>query len=483
VRSYVYYLRLLIRAAGELGRAVRPEIPVSWQAIYKAVRARKCGKVVAYAVENSLEPGAFGDTELEQWAQAATAAGLSYSRSKVIRHLFRKAVFDAGLNTVMPALSRRQRSTYGIPVRDFPPALRAEVEEMMRFKQADFVAEAKGKRTKLRPDSARKVTQALARIYGHSVRHGRQIATLDELVSQPVITAFADFCINERKLRPDPVRSVLAAVRASYSQFRGLDLPWFRTLLMSFPRESARTIVRRKDKKWLDYKQLEEIPAQIRAAAEHGDHSGEKLAMMRQHELLMSMLTVLAWRQRNLREPRLGARADGANIFKEELHPLSNCARPDSVVEALKKNPNEKVWQVQFDASETKAKNEIEMILSREIGVLLDEWVQIHRPLLVRGTDPGTLFLNSKGRAMTQSRMTSIVGELTLRYAGRRVTPHIVRDILIVGFLNDNPEKYETAAKILWHSNPAMIRERYGANFDESFGAVAVEQWLARKKK
>jgi hypothetical protein len=147
------------------------------------------------------------------------------------------------------------------------------------------------------------------------------------------------------------------------------------------------------------------------------------------------------------------------------------------------KNPHEKFWQVQFDASETKAHREIEMILPQNIAALLDEWVQVHRPLLVRRADPGTLFLNSKGRTMTTSRMTCTVGELTLRYAGRRVTPHIARDILIVGFLKDNPEQYELAAKILWHATPAMIRQRYGANFDESFGAVAAERWLAERAK
>jgi hypothetical protein len=204
---------------------------------------------------------------------------------------------------------------------------------------------------------------------------------------------------------------------------------------------------------------------------------------MRQHELLMRMLTVLAWRQRNFREPKLGARADGANIFKEELHPFSTCAKADWVVDALKRNPHEKFWQVQFDATHTKAAREIELILPRDIATLLDEWVQVHRPLLVNGPDPGTLFLNTKGRAMTQSRMTSTVGELTLRHVGRRVSPHIVRDILIFAFLKDNPEEYEVAAKLLWHANPAMIRERYGANFDESFGAVAGERWLANKKK
>ena len=484
VRSYLNYLRVLIKVADELGWSMpHPEIPAPWRAIYSVAKTRKCGSVVRYAVEHSIEPAAFGDEELERWADATMAAGRSYSRTTVVKHLFRKAVFDAGLNTAMPTLTRHQRNTYGVPVRLFPPALRREVEVMMRFKQAEFVADAKGKRTRLRAASARTVVQALGRIYGYAVAHGHEINTLDDLVSRSTITAFADWCINERTLRPDPVRCALGAVRAAYSQFRGVDLGWFRNLLAMIPQESEKTIVKRKAKKWLDYDVLAQVPDKIRAAAEGGNYSGKKLAVMRRDELLMTILAVLAWRQRNLREAKLGASADGANIFKEELHPFSTCAKPDWVKTALVKNPHEKVWQAQFDASETKARNEIEMILPQDIAALLDEWVQVHRPLLVQGADPGTLFLNSQGEAMTQSRMTKTVGELTLRYAGRRVTPHILRDIVTVGFLKDRPEQYETAAKILWHSTPAMIRQRYGANFDESFGAVAAEQWLEDRKK
>lgn len=484
VRSYLNYLRVLIKVADELGWSMpHPEIPAPWRAIYNVARTRNCGSVVRYAVEHSIEPAAFGDKELERWANAAMAAGRSYSRTTVVKHLFRKAIFDEGLNTLMPTLTRHRRNTYGVPVRLFPPALRTEVEAMMRFKQAEFVADAKGKRTRLRAASARTVVQALGRIYGYAVAHGHEINTLDDLVSRSTITAFADWCINERKLRPAPVQCALGAVRAAYEQFRGVDLPWFRTLLMSIPKETAKTIVKRKLKKWVDYNELAGIPDKIRAAAERGGFSGKKLAIMRGQELLTRMVSLLAWRQRNLREPKLGARADGANIFKEEIHPLSTCARPDWVKTALVENPHEKVWQAQFDATETKARKEIELILPQDVAALLDEWVQVHRPLLVQGADPGTLFLNTKGRAMTQSRMTSTVGELTLRYAGRRVPPHIVRDILIVGFLKDNPEQYELAAKLLWHANPAMIRERYGANFDESFGAVAAEQWQAKRKK
>jgi integrase len=484
VRSYLNYLRVLIKVADELGWSMpHPEIPAPWRAIYSVARTRKCGSVVRYAVEHSIEPAAFGDEELERWAEAAMAAGRSYSRTTVVKHLFRKAIFDEGLNTLMPTLTRHRRNTYGVPVRLFPPALRTEVEAMMRFKQAEFVFDAKGRRTRLRAASARTVVQALGRIYGYTVAHGHPIDTLDELVSQATISAFADGCLNERKLRPDPVRCALGAVRAAYAQFRGVDLPWFRNLLATMPRESEKTIVRRKSKKWIDSEVLAEIPAKIRAAAERDHCSGHKLAIMRRDELLMTVMAIIPWRQRNLREAKLGTSADGANIFKESLHPLSTCAKPEWAVAALRANPEEKLWQARFDASETKAHNEIEMILPQDIGALLDEYVQVHRQQLVRGADPGTLFLNSQGRAMTQSRMTKMIGELTLRYAGRRVTPHVLRDIVTVGFLKDRPEQYETAAKILWHSTPAMIRKRYGKNFDESFGAVAAEQWFVNRRK
>ena len=194
------------------------------------------------------------------------------------------------------------------------------------------------------------------------------------------------------------MRCALGAVRAAYSQFRGVDLPWFKTLLMSMPSESPKTIVHRKAKKWVDYSELEKIPGKIRAASERDGYSGKKLAIMRQQELLMAMLTEMAWRQRNLREPKLGTRADGANIFEEQPDPLSTCAKPDWVVDALVKNPHERFWQVRFDEFETKAHNEVEMILPQNVAALLDEWVQVYRPLLVHGSDPGTLFLNSKGR-------------------------------------------------------------------------------------
>jgi site-specific recombinase XerD len=82
---------------------------------------------------------------------------------------------------------------------------------------------------------------------------------------------------------------------------------------------------------------------------------------------------------------------------------------------------------------------------------LLEEYLQNHRPNLVAGTDPGTLFLNRSGGGRDRQATTDLVAELVLEHAGRRVTPHIFRDIFAYAWLDDNPEDYLTLSKILWH--------------------------------
>ena len=75
------------------------------------------------------------------------------------------------------------------------------------------------------------------------------------------------------------------------------------------------------------------------------------------------------------------------------------------------------------------------------------------------------------------------MGNLTLRYTGRRVNPHLFRDIFAVKWLEDHPEGYLTLKNILWHSNIQTTLQIYGRNFDESHGARCVEEWLDMRKK
>lgn len=74
-----------------------------------------------------------------------------------------------------------------------------------------------------------------------------------------------------------------------------------------------------------------------------------------------------------------------------------------------------------------------------------------------------------------------IVGAMTMKYAGRRVNPHLSRHIFAVQWPEDHPKDFLTLAKILWHSNVNTTIGIYARNFDESYGARAAEEWLDEK--
>ena len=135
------------------------------------------------------------------------------------------------------------------------------------------------------------------------------------------------------------------------------------------------------------------------------------------------------WRQRNLRECRLGLKSEGANLFKAELAQWDTVTKPKWVQERLRVNPHEQFWQYHFRELETKNGREVRSILPLRLVPFLEEYLEHHRPQLIQETDPRTLFVNEDGACLADSRMVVLVSKLTLRYAGRRVTPHIFRGI------------------------------------------------------
>jgi integrase len=158
-------------------------------------------------------------------------------------------------------------------------------------------------------------------------------------------------------------------------------------------------------------------------------------------------------------------------------------SKPKWVEDALKRDRHEEFWQFHFDPDETKNGREVNGLPPKQLIGPLDDYLTHYRPLLVNGNDPGTLFLNNEGRPYSVRAMTAHVGRITARYIGRRVTPHLFRDILAFKYLEERPEDYLTVSKILWHQNLPTTLEIYGARFDESHGARRVEEWLEERQK
>ncbi len=166
------------------------------------------------------------------------------------------------------------------------------------------------------------------------------------------------------------------------------------------------------------------------------------------------------------------------NLFKGKIPPYSAVDKPEWVKQEEQQNPAAEFWQFRFGTQETKTGIAVHALLPRQLIGLLEEYLKEFRPHLIHGADPGTLFLNKAGNAISSSEVRSVVTARTMQYGGRRVTPHLFRDIVAYTWLKAHPEGYLTLSKMLWHSNINTTIKIYGSRFNESSGVSAMESWL-----
>lgn len=201
---------------------------------------------------------------------------------------------------------------------------------------------------------------------------------------------------------------------------------------------------------------------------------------MSMEELLVRWLLILPWRNANLRECRIGGPVP--NLFKGRIDPFSTIDKPGWVEEAEEGSLEAEFWQFRFSAEETKGRREVHCILPRELIVPLEEFLEHHRAHLLRGEDPGTLFVNSIGTQMGARAVEDLVSGVTLRYGGTRVTPRVFRHSIAFAWLKSHPEEYLMLSKILWHSDPAVTLEVYATRYNESSGANAMDEWVQQRR-
>jgi hypothetical protein len=216
------------------------------------------------------------------------------------------------------------------------------------------------------------------------------------------------------------------------------------------PEEQSR-VDSRKARKIIRYGEAKQIPMQIRTGRAQ-KMSAKRRAMSVRDECLMLWPLILPWRQRNIRECRIGG--NNPNLFKSTIAPFSSITRPIWISELEKSSPDATFWQFRFEAEETKTGNEIHAFLPRELVALLEEYLSVHRGILLSGRkDDGTFFLSDVGKAMDPGQMTSRIRGLAMKHTGVGVTPHLYHDIVTFEWLRCYPKDYLTLSKILWHRN------------------------------
>jgi hypothetical protein len=486
VRTYVQNAQRLLRRAEELGWvSEKLSVEEAWKPFFAALegKPRAYKKVIAFAIRQGRMPEDFADADLDAWGDSMLRAGRQYRTVRMGKWNFRKALSQAGL--VLPNLTAGSyRTAYGVRTPDLPEPLRSEVGDLLVWKQARF-AKGRPQWTRHRPVSAKLLEKVICRLFGFARDIGNfdDITNLSALFREEVVSAFIEWNLNVRNLsRSSLLRlTMIYGALRHHPKYKTNDYHWFSTLFDEVPEDDQSLIQERKAKKFVPHAILRTIPESIRSARLKLEADSVKASWLAHDELMIEWLTVLPWRQRNIRECRIGS-PETANVFFAPLPALVHVAKPNWVDDALKIDPQQSFWQFYFRDNETKT-GQVRGVLPRRLIPLLEKYLHEHRHRVVGERDPGTLFINRDGGAMDERIVTNHVAEITLKHTGRRMTPHLFRDAFAYAYLESHPEDYLTLSKILWHGSVKYTLSVYGRNFDESNGARRIDEWLGPRSE
>ena len=309
-----------------------------------------------------------------------------------------------------------------------------------------------------------------------------EITTLLDLVTESIVGSYVAWALNDQHVLSNSLScfGILYAAIRHNPKYKQQDLTWFGRLMMEIRLDPESDLQARKALKYLPYDILSKIPQLISQQRGKEERGTKQYARLLHDELMLQWLLILPWRQRNIREARLGT-PEKDNIFKTGFSSLVNIAKPQWVEEELSRDPGATFWQVFFRKHETKTGQEVRGVIPKQLVPLLEEYLQFCRRILIGRSDPGRLFVNRRGGVLLDREVTSLIGNLTVRYAGKRVTPHLFRDSYAHCWLDDHPEDYLTLSKILWHRSIKTTIRIYGRNYDESHGIRKAEEWTEHR--
>jgi len=491
VRAYVNFLRILLQKAYDFGwRQYSPELDNAWGEILQCVSTEVgCPEIVRFAKRKGKAPAEFSNNDLDQWAEEQLRLGRCFIYIRGLKRKFRRRISLGGLDSRFPKLTFQTRDDYGVQISRLPEPLRSQLTAILEWKTARY-SPGRTSKSRHREITAFNLQWTICRLFGFVQKFlGREPSTLENLLCEEYIGRYVGWCLNVRNLHPQTVAVWIGMIPplGKHPLLTGQNFAWVHELIAGLPTDRGSNSRERKARKWVDYDKLYAIPDQLLELGRL-TKDPKRRALLLRDALVVQWLLVCPWRQKNLRCCRIcESQNPHANLVYEEIPPLATIARTQWVEEALKVNPRERFWQFHFEPDETKNKDRVHAILPKQLVEPLEGYLANSRPLLVNGPDPGTLFLNDHGNPFSLTSITNLISSITLRWVGRRVTPHLFRDIFAVKYLSENPRDFLTLSKILWHRDVKITIQLYGANFDASYGARGAEEWLndraAKKKK
>jgi integrase len=485
IRTYVNHQRSLLKTAKLHGWDPDGNPTDAWRPLLKLAVEQRITDVVRHFARSMKSPKGVTKEAVDQWGEARIREGGVYTTVAHKKNEFWRLLQTTGWITTTP-IHMLKFTPYGIPLEDMPTKLREDIQTVLNWKMAPF-ARNRPKFGKIRAVTAKNDRLILTQLASYVVKvAGGSPQSLHDLVQQDNVEGFTEWAINERHIKGRSVQGRLAGILAivkHHPMFAGQGFAWFKTLLDSIPLEDDSERRKRKAVKYVSYDELEAIPAKIRAFREAYEkkrkQSPTKIAQLAMEELIFRWFLVFPWRQRNLRECLVSGPAP--NLFKARIPPISTLDKPHWIEEIQAEDPAAEFWQISFSPSGTKTHIPVDLFLPRHLIQPLEEYLREYRPLMLNGKDTCTLFVTPRGKRMRSDQVGKVIGHWTTLFASNRTTPHVIRDSVAYKWLKVHPMDFLTLSKILWHKNIQTTIRTYGARFNESSGACAMEEWLGQR--
>jgi integrase len=120
------------------------------------------------------------------------------------------------------------------------------------------------------------------------------------------------------------------------------------------------------------------------------------------------------------------------------------------------------LFWLQYEAHEVKNHVDLEFTFDAELTALVTEYIEVHRPVLLRGSNERCLFPGvNNGGFKAPHLLSAQIRNMVEQRTGLRVTAHQFRHVAAAMLLKKFPGNYPLVAKVLGHKGTATSMNNY----------------------
>jgi hypothetical protein len=350
-----------------------------------------------------------------------------------------------------------------------PAILSQELDSYLRWCTQDYTPGRKAppRRIRKRTITTMNIRSSMAALGGYAITYHGAVAdelTLTRLTDPTLCQAFAGWWINERQGRVTRSLVNILIHAQTIAKYWFQDHARYDAIHQLIHDDLPRPeIIRDKRAVWLTLAELAAVSDSLypfsarrlresqhtRRMALHLAHptryglphgNGKNLALQAEVSLLIGLLIEWPWRQRQYRDMLIGqhlqAQTDGTFLMYFKGKDLKIGRNRDG------------------------RDNELVGVLSGPLAERMSEWLQVWRPILEPAPDEQHVFLTRDATPCQTWTLTHWVKTATYKLTGKRMTPHLVRDVWASEYLDATGDLAGAAHRL--GNTPQTILQHYG---------------------